>query len=487
VAHPNAVSFPVIMLDSIVASPFFDNDPTAYERAIGVIFVYAIGWNIIFYSFTYPFIVGSRREEPDQITTPAGVAPPAAATHDEDAAVPATPVSSGFLFACKNIMMNPNMIATFASLIIAFWPALKYQLFTPGTVLRPLMQAVEFIGNGAIPLSSLVMAGNVAESLRRNFGIGGPKDRDVELAEEQAKLEAQRSAVDANADSAATGAGSPTTRPLHPLVFTGRASSGYNQFHDDHDHEHGGKDRFADVEVGHTALPAGAAAAGAGTGLRSAPGSAVAAGVIAGSPVYSLNAGGDTTDDDDTAAAARRRRRTGATGATSARAGEPIEATLDALSSGTDGVTLTEIRLERAVSQQPGAGVIAAPLNVTVRTVHLPPGAAHAPPLPSPRLPMLQMAVFIALRLVVVPTCCFLLLQLADLAGASWIAPKDPLLRIMLLLVNLAPSAESVLVVITKTGMRRQALASSLAYLIQFGVVIVTATVGLTVALILYF
>jgi hypothetical protein len=362
------------------------------------------------------------------------------------------------------------MVATVISLMIAFWPALKYQLFTSGTVLRPIMQAVEFIGNGAIPLSSLVMAGNVAESLRRNFGIGGPKDRDVELIEQQQKLEEQRAAAETHADSAAMGAGLPTTRPLEQMSFSGRASSSYRQFEDEYD------DKFADVETGGTAPSVGAAAA---AGLRDPSGAAVAARpgfahVVAGAPHFSINtvSHGDMTDDDD---------------AVTARAHELADLSISALALRTDNDSVTEIHLGRVVSQEPGAGVISAPLNVTTRTVHALPGDTHVPQLPSPRLPPYQMAVFLSLRLVIMPTCCFLLLQLADLAGVTWLAPKDPLLRVMLLLINLAPSAEAILVVVTKTGMRRQALATSLLYLIQFGAVILTATIGLTIALIVYF
>ncbi len=91
-------------------------------------------------------------------------------------------------FALGNIFGNPITIAIMISFVIGLTPALHHQFHSQGTVLRPVMQAIELLGQSAIPLGSIVMAGNAAQSLKRNFGIGGPAE-DIIIEEEEEEEE----------------------------------------------------------------------------------------------------------------------------------------------------------------------------------------------------------------------------------------------------------------------------------------------------------
>jgi len=230
IAFNNALSFPLMVIEPIVQTEFFRDDETAAERAYMYPFIYTLGWNILIYSYGYVGLAGElmfaqqrkaeeaqeeayrREEEQEQLT--------ASANEPEDSAHVLHEIRTkrelcskpccmsvrlayrrfrrtlwrGYQakmpprarFIITNIVNNPIMIAMFCAFLIACFPELKRQLFTNGTVLRPLMLAIEFLCQAAIPIGSLVMAGSMDKALRRSFGIGGPPE-DVLVQEEEVK------------------------------------------------------------------------------------------------------------------------------------------------------------------------------------------------------------------------------------------------------------------------------------------------------------
>lgn len=726
-SHTNAISFPLIMLDALVASPFFAEDPTAYERAVAILFVHAIGWNIVFYSFTLHYITGSKREEPDQILTSApapapvpaapavsplpapalGLAPApapvhvpvvttsalqpqpllpegggrarggslalvsspssntfaveaalAAAQHEAAAAAaaagslaltgpasatvvvalvatapaPAADTDSAGVRAARlaslrqalwTIFVNPNMVAIAVSLVIALWPALKSQLFTQGTVLRPAMQVVEFLGGGAVPLGSLVMAGNVAESLKRNFGFGGPKDPEVvreqrrEARQRRRKQRQQQrergnassssssnynndgtgngnvfygAAVElrglgrrivsrfsssnnnANIDSAhadSAGTAAPAVVVAGAASASAAADAGrYGQFRDEDDVRGDGNNSANNsANSGSNNTNSGAARAsasfdydGGSFGFNPHTGSIASGGSGGPGTEADVDAAGiaDLGGDDDYGvgndyadhnpfgtglgphgnAASHTTSRNDAHGAAAGLYSVPLDShslshslspsqphygrptalmTGAAAASAASALSGDDTETESAPSTTTAAaaglvhrgghgahGHSAAHSRGAIAHTHIEvddsdseddaadddddhTDSSGAPRLPAPRLPALQIAVALAAKLVLAPAIAFALVGLCAALELTTLLPADPLLRVLLLLINLAPSAELVLVVVNKSGMRRPAIAVSLLYLYQMAAVVVTATVGLTLALALFY
>ncbi len=530
VGHSNAVSFPLIALDSLTSAPMFAPIPNAFSRASAVVFICAIGWNIVFYTFTYPFIGNSKREEPDQVDPTSLEAQQRAAAAAREAAGPQRGCKARMMRAWDTfwtIFLNPNMLAATIALVIAFWPALKSQLFTPGAVLRPLMQSIEFLGAGAIPLGSLVMAGNVSESLRRNFGIGGPKDADVVAADQNASSAAADEVItEATARGPGMGMGDdvageavemqslpsgPFSRLIDEPVTSPSASEPASSTLAAV-RARGSAHPYGHVTEQHPSMEAHTAPTASGAALASAaPERAVAGGAApwAGAAVVGLDDLGDDSDEEsavgehnnhmmtsDVATVSGLHNPNGGLGGTLVDAqndGGGVD-TLSALRSLPplsldSGLTYQrELRLERTVSLKAGAGVPAPPLRVTVATVAMSPrSAAIRAALPDPRLTPGQLAAAIIAKLILMPTVAFLMVGAVSKAGWTWLLPDDPVIRVVLMLTVMAPSAESMLVVVTKAGMRRQALAVSLVYLVQLMTVIVTAAIGITIALVAFF
>lgn len=197
-AFNNSLNIPLVIFESLATCPFFVDDPETYRKATAFCLIYGIGWNIVMYTIGYVYLLGEDFLDSAPIVT----APEVSVDSQELTPMAPLPMFLAFpayvfsfiarvltriyrfltrpfswptwmgkktRFALTAIVTNPFLIAQFVSLAIGLIPSFKHQLFTPGTALRPAMQAIEFVANAAIPLGTMITAGNAYHSFKLNY------------------------------------------------------------------------------------------------------------------------------------------------------------------------------------------------------------------------------------------------------------------------------------------------------------------------------
>lgn len=577
--YTNSVSLPLIMIESIVRSEFFVNEVNALERATGFFFMYSMAWNIAFYSFGYSYLAGSSLGTPESSSDQDEGADPRPPTFTQRAA-----------FTWKMMYTNPNMVGMFISFIIGLIPFLKEQLFTEGTVLRPLMQSIQLIGGGSVPLGSLVMAANVALSIRRNFSSEGrqaatsdtgfvvqwvdpttgrsedgflpslvptPTEMftgashpmgagaqhialdEARLAQE--KMQAQRYALFSRL---APFPGAPkeqnnTTfnyeKDLH-RVHSNHTSSGANSIAQASTFSivEGEDDGLGDTEVGFAYPPSLSYVASSDASLeeeetesrnrngeqRSFIGGDSRLGGGRGARLASRHVASDEYSYEDEiemqSLQSSRNITNHSLGRDSPESSSslPTNTVLSRVFSVDNGELLVADRARGLKMSNSGRfyyqdveifppkfdGTDQQDVDALPGSEFNPHGAeskesfrARLRPrlreveLPSPILPPFLSAAIVFSKLVLLPILCYSMFFGMDLLGFSAFVPEDKVFRMSMLLLFLTPSAESILVILSKQNLVRQAMAISLIYVYQYLAALVTIALGVTASILLIF
>ncbi len=490
-------------MDSLAYSSFFIDNTEAYSSAASMFFVYGIGWNSIMYTMGYVSLLGDNalpapapatsQQSPSNVPTITAGSPNEKKS-DDMVPLPSIVIIVGNIvskistilssiysilfgwmhwpacfgprarFAITAMLTNPMMLTQIFALSIGLIAALRYQFFTPGTVLRPVMQAVEFLASAPIPLGTIITAGNVYHSLIRNYGEDA---RRLQFAIEKAERElagddiaalkpGQRRPRAEEADQELSALGQPNlpasfaSSPVRVGAvssITSGSSDGSGEFKQATDDPFQVPDRMARAPV-------------------SVAGAPVLLG-IAGAPVspgdhhidMTLSASAPAVLDSDPAHAADSELRE--------RAGSPLP-------------SLSAINHTPSL-YKPLPNPVAVP--ATPKDIEF---DAEGKPLPLPRLSMLQMLAVSLVRLTVCPLLTFVLIDLAERTYFSFLV-GDFHFKVCIMMCSMAPSAETVLMIISKANMMRPSLALSLVYVVEYVMCLVTIPLGLSIILPYYY
>jgi len=220
---PNCVSLPLLMLETLCEKPlvyeqFEDGEDQCYQTASAMCFIYSIGWHLLFWSWGYSKLRGSKEtqllygdatnlesssdllkaksadEEKKEVK--AGERPPMANKsrslhlfsqqtnlHTNQEAKDSFVTKA--VKKLKGIFAQPTMSSIFIGFLVGLTP-LKGLLFEQlNSPLRPLGSAVSSLATPIVVLSTMIMAGSLAQIDLKQFRTGssdGPKEATVEIS-----------------------------------------------------------------------------------------------------------------------------------------------------------------------------------------------------------------------------------------------------------------------------------------------------------------
>ena len=198
IAQPNAFAYPLLVLTSLCRNPRvraeFDDDAAACaDQAVGALFVYLIGWSLVYWSYSYPALAAPAapasaadvevelKDEPDAAPLEAGSG---AFDDDDDDAAAATMTAPASACRAARLLKRgvartlgePNMQATIAGVLYGLCSPARRATFgdrtTPLTWLGiasrtlglPVVSVVAMVGAAALGNGRIRAAASAAEA-----------------------------------------------------------------------------------------------------------------------------------------------------------------------------------------------------------------------------------------------------------------------------------------------------------------------------------
>lgn len=176
IANPNAISFPLLVVQSLCEThPVVDDFTDANEcfrEGTAMMFIYSIGWHLMYWSYGYRQLV-KISEMDGRNTTSSGA-------FSFEAAIKLV----------KSIFSTPAMLAIYCGMFIGLIPGLKDLMFTRMSVLRPIGGAIEVLAQPCVAMNSLIMAASLAHvdisQLYRKVARAPPGDIEISPMHEDA-------------------------------------------------------------------------------------------------------------------------------------------------------------------------------------------------------------------------------------------------------------------------------------------------------------
>ena len=209
IGSPNAISFPLMLMQTLceqqlVNSDYEKNSTKCMAEANSMLFVYSIGWHLMFWSYGFPML---------KTLSASGAS--AAAQGRQLNSIHA--VSKWF----QQTLFSPSMLAIYVGLLVGLIPVLQNAFFKDFTVLRPLGSALRTLSEPVVCINCLVMSANLAQidvsQLRRGAQA---------LSERMLKFHGRTSSIVSMDAIETSSASSPIHASHEELVFSSAASSG---------------------------------------------------------------------------------------------------------------------------------------------------------------------------------------------------------------------------------------------------------------------
>jgi predicted permease len=183
IGSPNATSLPIMVMqtmcdESYVKKDYGDNYQQCYDEANSMLFVYAMGWHLMFWSYGFPKLKAiKKRFYPDQSVSSAVVADindGIAESQNYFLNDILTKISFrknkiAFCDWLMTIFLTPAMIAIFIGVAIGLIPFTQIMMFKEMSFLRPLGSAITTLGEPVVAINCLVMSASLAQV---DFSVG---------------------------------------------------------------------------------------------------------------------------------------------------------------------------------------------------------------------------------------------------------------------------------------------------------------------------
>lgn len=152
IGSPNAISFPLMLCQTLCETSMVNGDyngdaATCMTEANSQIFVYSIGWHVMYWSYGFPLLKSLAQISPKN-------------PGSKEASPSHAAVAAAWL---QQTLLSPSMIAIYVGLLIGLVPALQNALFKDFTALRPLGSAVRTLSEPVVCINTLVTAANLAQ------------------------------------------------------------------------------------------------------------------------------------------------------------------------------------------------------------------------------------------------------------------------------------------------------------------------------------
>jgi hypothetical protein len=150
----------------------YDHDSqTCFEEASSMLFVYSIGWHIMFWTYGYPLLESLRTDSSSNIVT----------TDQSDDTLTfiqnfkisintvkefiSTDIGKKELLKWLfNVLLSPAMVSIYLGIFIGLTPVLKYNIFHDGASLHPIGSVLKTVGEPLVCINTFIMAASLAHA-----------------------------------------------------------------------------------------------------------------------------------------------------------------------------------------------------------------------------------------------------------------------------------------------------------------------------------
>ena len=189
IGSPNAISLPIMVLQTMCENDtinldYGSNAKQCYTEGTSMLFVYSIGWHLMFWSYGFPILKSLKEKqllagttgESSPSSAPITLLPVSDPTllRDDDTTNSNNSTSnSSTLSLCKpkvlqamkwfqSVLLTPAMMAIIGGVTISLIPPLQLMLFEDISVFRPLGSAITTLGEPVVATSCLIMSASLA-------------------------------------------------------------------------------------------------------------------------------------------------------------------------------------------------------------------------------------------------------------------------------------------------------------------------------------
>jgi predicted permease len=176
IGSPNAISLPIMVLQTMCEETYINKDyngspSECYTEATSMIFVYSVGWHLLFWSYGFPKLKSIKEKltaESIAIVPSPVSAFPISANQDfytrmKDVLKVIYDQNYKFFGWIKTILFTPAIIGICIGVAIGLIPYLQLLIFDEISVLRPLGSAISTLGEPVVAINCLVMSASFAQ------------------------------------------------------------------------------------------------------------------------------------------------------------------------------------------------------------------------------------------------------------------------------------------------------------------------------------
>ena len=178
IGSPNAISLPIMVMqtmceESYVKKDYDNNQDKCFAEATSMLFVYSMGWHLMFWSYGFPKLKSIRKRfysELSIINDEMAVLDTSVAANNSGSKIEYFlkkidfyKNKSAFLDWLKTVFLTPAMIAIFIGVAIGLIPFAQELMFQKMSFLRPLGSAITTLGEPVVAVNCLVMSASLAQ------------------------------------------------------------------------------------------------------------------------------------------------------------------------------------------------------------------------------------------------------------------------------------------------------------------------------------
>lgn len=177
IGSPNAISLPLMVMQTMceekyVRADYNDSQSECFVEATSMLFVYSMGWHLMFWSYGFPKLKGIKQRFYSDLTDLSSNVI-CVDTINEESGHPILNLilkkisfrknKDAFCSWLKTVFLTPAMIAIFVGIAIGLIPYTQELMFEKMSVLRPLGSALTTLGEPVVAINCLIMSASLAQ------------------------------------------------------------------------------------------------------------------------------------------------------------------------------------------------------------------------------------------------------------------------------------------------------------------------------------
>lgn len=215
IGSPNAISLPIMVMqtmcnESYVKADYDDNQNKCFAEATSMLFVYSMGWHLMFWSYGFPTLKTIKKKfYADAADLVVNTIDDSLVAESEYTflnqiliAISFRKNKNLFLNWLQMIFLTPAMVAIFIGVAIGLIPYTQKLMFEEMSFLEPLGSAITTLGEPVVAINCLIMSASLAQV---DFSIGRQNNDQVNSTVGETRVKSvQSSAAKSNSRSRET-------------------------------------------------------------------------------------------------------------------------------------------------------------------------------------------------------------------------------------------------------------------------------------------